>query len=264
MVPGGKENVAAGNYSFAGGKRAKADHHGTFVWADIEEADFTSTYTNTFRVRAGGGAKFIANSSDRPALVGTNQGTGYALYADAVGSVSAYFENNIEVQGSCIGCSTSYLAINMGSQPLEAGDLVSPLGVSAPGSDTDRSLLAVELASAQGAGVIGVVQSRAEISAVEWDGQVSESVQRAKGSAASGEYLLVVVHGIAEIKASATKGEIVAGARLTVADEAGHARALQSRTVDGMVVTEGTPVIGVALAAPEPGKNTIPVFVTLH
>ena len=45
------------------------------------------------------------------------------------------------------------------------------------------------------------------------------------------------------------KETILAGQRLTAGD-GGSVRALQSRTVEGMVVTEGAPVIGVALEAP--------------
>ena len=54
-VPGGRLNTAAGNYSFAAGRRAKANHHGTFVWADSTDADFASTGDNQFLVRASGG-----------------------------------------------------------------------------------------------------------------------------------------------------------------------------------------------------------------
>lgn len=54
-VPGGASNRAQGNYSFAAGQRAKADHQGTFVWADSTAADFTSTANNQFLVRASGG-----------------------------------------------------------------------------------------------------------------------------------------------------------------------------------------------------------------
>jgi hypothetical protein len=54
-VPGGYMNTAAGSYSLAAGRRAKANHGGTFVWADSTDADFTSTGVNQFLIRAGGG-----------------------------------------------------------------------------------------------------------------------------------------------------------------------------------------------------------------
>jgi len=54
-VAGGRDNVAAGSDSFAAGRRAQALHEGTFVWADSADADFTSTLSNQFLVRATGG-----------------------------------------------------------------------------------------------------------------------------------------------------------------------------------------------------------------
>lgn len=55
VVPGGRSNTAWGNYSFAAGLRAKAIHNGAFVWGDETEADFTSTGSNQFLIRAAGG-----------------------------------------------------------------------------------------------------------------------------------------------------------------------------------------------------------------
>lgn len=54
-IPGGASNTAAGNYSLAAGRRAKANHDGTFVWADSVNADFPSEQANQFAVRATGG-----------------------------------------------------------------------------------------------------------------------------------------------------------------------------------------------------------------
>jgi hypothetical protein len=54
-VPGGNSNAATGDYSFAAGRRAKANHAGTFVWADSTVADFLSTGSNQFLLRATGG-----------------------------------------------------------------------------------------------------------------------------------------------------------------------------------------------------------------
>lgn len=45
---------------------------------------------------------------------------------------------------------------------------------------------------------------------------------------------------------------IAAGTRLTVA-ASGRDRPLQTRTIDGMVVTEGAPVIGVAMGPAQDG-----------
>jgi hypothetical protein len=53
-IPGGRGNFAT-NFAFAAGNRAKANHTGAFVWADSQAADFPSTNTNEFAVRASGG-----------------------------------------------------------------------------------------------------------------------------------------------------------------------------------------------------------------
>ena len=56
-VGGGRDNTASGDYSFVVGRRAKnsdASHDGVFIFADSENADFTSTGANQFLVRASG------------------------------------------------------------------------------------------------------------------------------------------------------------------------------------------------------------------
>jgi hypothetical protein len=55
VVPGGVGNRALGTYSLAAGRQAGALHEGTFVWADAQAADFESTDTNQFLIRARGG-----------------------------------------------------------------------------------------------------------------------------------------------------------------------------------------------------------------
>jgi len=61
-VPGGQDNRAGGDYSFAAGRRAKADQEGAFVWADSQNADFRSTDTNQFLIRARGGVGIGTNN----------------------------------------------------------------------------------------------------------------------------------------------------------------------------------------------------------
>jgi len=54
VVPGGRQNSAA-SYSFAAGRRAKANHAGSFVWGDSTDADIATTDINQFLVRAQNG-----------------------------------------------------------------------------------------------------------------------------------------------------------------------------------------------------------------
>ncbi|MDB6029142.1 MAG: hypothetical protein JWM68_5365 [Verrucomicrobiales bacterium] len=62
VIVGGQNNAVGTNagFSFAAGRRAKANHPGTFVWADTNNFDFASTETNSFSVRAVGGARFVS------------------------------------------------------------------------------------------------------------------------------------------------------------------------------------------------------------
>jgi hypothetical protein len=62
-VPGGHSNTAQGDFSFAAGRLAKANHTGAFVWADSTVAStFASTAANQFRVLATGGTFFVGGS----------------------------------------------------------------------------------------------------------------------------------------------------------------------------------------------------------
>jgi len=59
-IPGGANNFAGGLYSFAAGNRARANHPGTFVWADSNNnqsngLELNSTGTDQFLIRANGG-----------------------------------------------------------------------------------------------------------------------------------------------------------------------------------------------------------------
>jgi hypothetical protein len=54
-VPGGENNSAAGEYSFAAGQQAHAQNQGAFVWADSQNAAFSSTANDQFLIRAQGG-----------------------------------------------------------------------------------------------------------------------------------------------------------------------------------------------------------------
>lgn len=59
-VAGGFDNSAGGLFSFAAGNRAKANHHGTFVFGDSNTAYVVSTNANSWTVRCTGGARFIS------------------------------------------------------------------------------------------------------------------------------------------------------------------------------------------------------------
>lgn len=66
-IPGGLWNTA-GDYSFAAGRRAKANHQGAFVWADSQDADFASAANNEFAIRAQNGVRIAASGDGATVL----------------------------------------------------------------------------------------------------------------------------------------------------------------------------------------------------
>ena len=60
-IPGGNNNAATNDFSFAAGRRAQANHQGSFVWGDSTDADVASTTNNQFVARASGGVVFYSD-----------------------------------------------------------------------------------------------------------------------------------------------------------------------------------------------------------
>lgn len=79
-VPGGQWNKAAGKCSFAAGQTAKANHDGSFVFADYEghspSYEFASAAANEFAVRCTGGARFVSAVSGSTPTAGVQLAAG--------------------------------------------------------------------------------------------------------------------------------------------------------------------------------------------
>ncbi len=69
--------TASGTYSTAMGYRAKANHSGSFVWADYQELDIASTAFNQFTIRAQNGLRLSDGTS---LFMGGNLGQKINLY----------------------------------------------------------------------------------------------------------------------------------------------------------------------------------------
>lgn len=65
-IPGGSSNLIGDNadFSLAAGRRANVNHPGSFVWADSTNADFSSTASNQFRIRAANGLSIANDGGD--------------------------------------------------------------------------------------------------------------------------------------------------------------------------------------------------------
>ncbi len=184
--------------------------------------------------------------------------------ADPNGEWALFTVDDIEA-GTVTFSGLSLVARVTGEEALTAGDVVAVTGAGDPLPGAQSRLPFVRRANgAEYSGVIGVVQRRMvwEVAPGKED-EGAMSLQSSTGPAQPGDYVSLVVFGVTEVKVDAG-ATIAAGDRVTASDSAGSVRALQTRSVDGMTVTEGGQVVGIALEAPEAGRETIAVFVTLR
>jgi hypothetical protein len=182
---------------------------------------------------------------------------------EASGEWALFTIDNIQA-GNVLASAYSLVTRVSGSSPISPGDLVAVTGVVEPiPGGTNPLPLVVQADSNNFSGVIGVVDSRMVYEVApgkEAEGEMS--MHSVDGAAQPGEYVSLIVYGVAEIRIEPGT-QISPGQRLTASSLAGTARALEQQEINGMLVTEGAPVIGIALAEPSPGQDTIPVFVTL-
>ena len=160
-VPGGRDNEASGDFSFAAGQRAKAQHMGAFVWADSEDADFASTGTDQFLVRATGFVGFnratsITNSETFGVRSNTS-GAGYGgmymetssadgrpFYGYATnGGARAYHYYDSAAQEWVLNVSGTALRVNQDGDLSVAGRLSKASGsftIDHPQAPTEKTL----------------------------------------------------------------------------------------------------------------------------
>ena len=82
IVAGGISSHAAAGYSMAAGRRAKANHIGSFVWGDSVNADKASSTNDEFNVYASGGARFFSNSSATTGVILAPGGGSWTAVSD--------------------------------------------------------------------------------------------------------------------------------------------------------------------------------------
>jgi hypothetical protein len=181
--------------------------------------------------------------------------------AEAAGEWALFTVDKIEASNVLLS-GLMLVAKVTGSEALTTGDVVAAAGIADPLPGSVQPLPLVSLAQGSEAGSIGVVSSQ-----MVWEvapGKEAEgemSLHSVDGPAQPGDYVSLVVFGVADVKVD-PQAIIVVGERLTVADLPGRVRALETRMLDGMVISEGAQVIGIALTVPIDGQETISVFVT--
>jgi len=190
----------------------------------------------------------------------------YGLWSNtsnASGEWALYSVDNIQA-GNVVANAYSLVVQVTGADSLSPGDLAAVTGVTDPIPGSNVPVPLVVKSGSTNNGVIGIVSSRMVWEAApgkEAEGEMS--MHSADGPAQSGDYVSLIVFGIAEVRVDPTI-QISPGERLTASDITGAARPLMKQNVNGMDIVEGAPVIGIALSAQVEGQDTIPVFVTLR
>jgi hypothetical protein len=185
-----------------------------------------------------------------------NTGHNYGLF-----TIDNFSSLNIHLTGAIMR-----VVQNSGTEALETGDVVSFSGIAAPLEAGNPPVILVAKAdTANSTAVAGVVYSRYNLEALTVDENGTppgEDVTPA-GAVQPGEYMLIVVEGPAQVKASALAGAIQVGDLLSTANLAGHAARTAQVTINGVTTALPGTVLGKALEPLAEGKKLIYVYVGL-
>ena len=203
----------------------------------------------------------LGTSAESVGVYGISSGTtgnNIGVWGQTAGTWGFFSGQSIQVSG-CTGCTFSFIAVNDDVRALEAGEMVAIGGIAPPLQGQQTPILKVKQASA-GSGALGVVQSRAEVNPTKarttgGEFAKTETMEIAgltQGVAAPGDYLLVVVQGLIQVRANAATG-IQAGDQLT-ADGGGQA----------IQATSEAQIIGRAVDVVDPTTGLVWVLVDLQ
>jgi hypothetical protein len=205
------------------------------------------------------GAAVVGHSESHYGVLGyTDLPSGnYGLYTTDNCRAAAYHTSGAIMQ----------IVQNGGQELLEPGDVAVFYGLAASaGPDGSPVIQVARAAAADSAAVAGVVHSWynsavATGSAEEMTRGVLEVTR--EGPIAPDEYLLLVVQGPAQVKASALNGAIQAGDLLSSANQPGHAARATTVSIEAAsTVLPGT-ILGKALEPLDEGDAQIYIYVTL-
>jgi hypothetical protein len=133
-VPGGANNMATGDYSFAAGRHAQATNAGCFVWNDSRGGGFGSTGENQFIINAIGGVGINAQPIDGSSLNVSNGLSTDNLTVDAsiscftISSSSGSFSNHVSVNTLTAISNISAATVSASSDISTSGGAISAWG----------------------------------------------------------------------------------------------------------------------------------------
>jgi len=228
-------------------------------------------------------------------VYGDNDGTGAGVSGNSVdgGGAWGYSSNYHGVHGTTGAVDNNYglytgdnlyslnfhtlgatmqVVQNADTEPLEPGDVVVIAGLGdAPADGLPRVIQVRKVSEAGSTAVLGVVSASyaKERLATEEDPTGASGPEGGiplsdAGPVAPGDYLLVVVRGPCQVKASAAGRAIQVGDLLSSASVAGQAARAGTVLVEGVAIAAPGTVFGKALEPLDAGEGLIYVYVTLQ
>ena len=177
------------------------------------------------------------NDLDNGVIGFTDGGYGVYGFSNAAGQYAGYFDGPIRVS-SCTGCTTAYVARNTSEASLHVGDVVRAAGIDAQMAGEQTPVMQVTRAES-GDRVLGVVVGRTKMTMVEpGEDQVKPGPHYGPvgGTAEPGDYLVIVVQGMAQVRVAPT-AKIQTGDMIGVSAE-GAKRAVDTSSSFGMVLDQ--------------------------
>jgi hypothetical protein len=229
---------------------AGAQGYGLYVgWANSDAVRITDAGDDGIQIGDGTNVPSYGLFVTGP---GTSGDTLLPNTSDANGQWALFTTDSIDA-ANVFASAQTLVAVVGGEQPLAPGDVVSAAGLAdaIPGSVVPLAL--VRLASGEQVNIVGVVHSRmtwTPLPGLEKEGEFD--LRSVDGPARPGDYVAITVLGAAQAKVQ--PGETLQpGQRVTVGAN-GAVRGLQTRTVDGMVVSEGAATVGAVLEPAGDGR----------
>lgn len=253
-VPGGSRNEASGDFSFAAGAGATADHDGAFVWSDHTETTgnaFVSTGEDQFLINATGGVGIGTNSpTEQLDVDGKVEFAAGALCVDDDADCTPPADG--EIDADAFNSPSSDLAeVYPSMDELEPAEVVT--------LDRDRPGHVERTAESAQPGPLLVVSTDPGLllgapvdEALEEAGLVSEARPTVGDTRVVPGTYPIALSGRVPVQATAENGPIRVGDPLTSSSVPGTA----------MRAPPDAPVLGVALEPLEQAHGTIEAFVT--
>jgi hypothetical protein len=272
-------STAAGTANF-GVRGYSGSSHGVYGVAGTTDGDYGGGYfygpTGLYATADDASGDAVRANCPGTGLAGcwgldADSGNSTGVVADTARTDQNYgilTNDNLYVGGSCIGCTVAMIVQNGSDKDLSAGDLVAVIGISAPLAESNEPTITVTKADLGSTnGVIGVVKntleiemiSKPEVTFVEvqvpdpeggeadvvWEPQTTERMiavhNGVERSAQPGDYLVIIVQGMAQVNVDAGQGPIAAGDQLVLFGDAAVSAANLEST-DSKLTSVGTTV----------------------